>query len=290
MISREFIEHLSKLSGTGSESFRHHTAVGGGSINNCFHLQYREKSFFLKVNDAEKFPGMFDAERSGLDLLRRHCTLHIPEVIATGIYNKQTFILMNYIRPGIKTADFFESLGIGLADLHSAKSDKAGLDHSNYIGSLTQLNDYKKDCIKFFIELRLLPMMKLAKENRLLPAETERGLLMLIDKLPAMLPIEKPSLLHGDLWSGNYMSDSAGKPCLIDPAVYFGHREADIAMTKLFGGFDDVFYIAYNDALPLFPKWEERIDLWNLYPLLVHLNLFGRAYLNDIRLTVEKYN
>ena len=169
-------------------------------------------------------------------------------------------------------------MGARLAALHRCSKDFFGLDHNNYIGSLRQFNHQQTSWVNFFIEQRLNVQLKLAIDSGMMDSKWLNEFESLYAKLPAMLPEEKPSLLHGDLWGGNLITDEKGEPCLIDPAVYFGSREADLAMTKLFGGFDDEFYTSYQHTFPLQPGYDKRFDIYNLYPLLVHVNLFGGSY------------
>jgi fructosamine-3-kinase len=152
------------------------------------------------------------------------------------------------------------------------------LEQDNFIGSLIQENKQQPDFINFFISQRLEVQLKIARNQGALNQSDTRYFNSLFNKLNNIVPIEKPALLHGDLWSGNFMVNSSGAPCIFDPAVYYGHREADIAMTQLFGGFSPEFYHAYNETCPLEKDWQKRTDIFNLYPLLVHVNLFGGSY------------
>ncbi|HZI24010.1 MAG TPA: fructosamine kinase family protein, partial [Chryseolinea sp.] len=147
---------------------------------------------------------------------------------------------------------------------------------------LPQFNNQNTSWVNFFIEQRLQVQVNLAIENGVAKADWEKKFAALYNKLPGLIPVEAPSLLHGDLWSGNLITDEKGEPCLIDPAVYYGNREADMAMTKLFGGFSGRFYAAYQEAFPLSPGHEQRVDLYNLYPLMVHVNLFGGSYVHSV--------
>jgi fructosamine-3-kinase len=176
---------------------------------------------------------------------------------------------------------------MSLAKLHEVKSDQYGLDHDNYIGSLAQSNTKHPDWKSFFITERIQPQLKLAMEKGLIDMEMIKQFESFFDHFDDLIPEEPPALLHGDLWNGNYLVSNSGKAALIDPAVYFGHREMDLAMTKLFGGFDAEFYQAYNEKFPLKKGWEKRIPIHNLYPLLVHVNLFGSGYVSQIKLILN---
>ena len=179
--------------------------------------------------------------------------------------------------------------GKQLAQLHQNTNTSFGLEESNYIGSLLQQNNLHNNWIDFFINERLKPQIKLARDNGKIDLSTITKFERLYTKLDEIFPEEPPALLHGDLWSGNFMVDEKGGPVIIDPAVYFGHREMDIAMTKLFGGFNQQLYQSYNEHFPLEKGWEQRVDICNLYPLMVHVNLFGGGYLEQVKSILNKF-
>lgn len=264
-------------------------AVGGGSINAAYRLTYAGKSFFLKYNDASRFPQMFEKEALGLKLLHESQSLHIPQIIGHSSKGQTSFLLLEFIEQGQANRQFWENFGHGLASLHRNSHPTFGLDHSNYIGSLKQHNKAEASWADFFIRQRLQPQIELAKQQALLSTKTLADFEKLFKLLPSVFPEEAPALLHGDLWSGNFLCTTKGEAALIDPAVYYGHREMDIGMSKLFGGFHPRFYDAYNAAWPLEKSWEQRVDLCNLYPLLVHVNLFGGGYAGQLESCLMKY-
>jgi protein-ribulosamine 3-kinase len=264
--------------------------VGGGSINDAFELTTGSGNFFLKVNHGGRFPGMFEAEAKGLQLLRETNTIGIPDVIGTGEVDGIIFLLMGMIVSAKRRSDFWESFGRSLAALHHTTSDRFGLDHNNYIGSLPQSNRQNLSGSRFMIEERFHPLVKLAKQKNLLSEKDIDAFDRFYINLDHLLPEETPSLLHGDLWNGNYLTGNDGSAWLIDPAVYYGYRETDLAMARLFGGFDENFFSAYNESFPLPDNWQSRIELFQLYPLLVHLILFGRSYYEGVRRVVLKYS
>ena len=264
--------------------------LGGGSINRGGRLTLSDGTIqFLKWNDLKKFPGMFEAEARGLALLAGSKSLIIPGVVIAGDAHPYQFLLLEYIDEAPKSKTYWSDLGYGLATLHRGTSEHFGLDHDNYIGSLHQSNSSSLSWIDFFIERRLKSQLKLAIDGRLIGKEFSKKFDTLFRKLPSLLPEERPSLLHGDLWGGNIIVDHNGNPCLIDPAVYYGHREVDLAMTRLFGGFDFTFMDTYTEAYPLLPGYEERFDLYNLYPLLVHVNLFGGGYVAQVASVLKRF-
>ncbi len=265
------------------------SSLGGGSINDAFRIETDAGIYFLKHNKASLFPEMFEKEEKGLELLRQAGELPVPELIATGKSNDEAFLLLKYIESAPKQPDFWDKFGTSLAKLHRHAGEYFGLDHDNYIGSLHQHNNKHPDWISFFIEERLERQARLARNKALIGAGILSALDRLYRRLPEIFPEEAPALLHGDLWNGNYMTDENGHACLIDPAVYYGHREMDIGMSKLFGGFSGEFYEAYNREYPMEKGWEKRLDICNLYPLLVHVNLFGAAYVGQLNSILQRF-
>jgi protein-ribulosamine 3-kinase len=259
--------------------------VSGGCINHGGKFQTSEGNFFIKWNDAHRYPKMFEAEAKGLKLLKSTNTLHIPDVVLVDEVDSFQFLVLEWIESAIPTKKFWNILGEQLAALHQHNHLLFGLDHDNYTGSLPQKNTQNKSWIDFFITQRLQSQVELLNIDAALQEKFDA----LYKKLPQLLPSEKPSLLHGDLWSGNLITDNQGMPCLIDPAVYFGNREAEIAFTKLFGGFEQSFYESYNETVPLARGFEDRVDLYNLYPLLVHANLFGGSYLSQVKSIINRF-
>jgi fructosamine-3-kinase len=281
-------EHLSAHLGTNVDIERE-MPVSGGSINDAYRLDTNEGTFFVKVNSTDRFPSMFEAEADGLKRLHATNAIRVPKMIASGEDHDDSYLLLEHIEGGLKTAAFRDDLGRSMARLHGHRNDMFGLERDNYIGSLKQVNTPYATWDGFFIHCRLEPLVKMARDKQRIGMGDVLRFEQLYAKLPSLFPQEPPSLLHGDLWSGNFLCDVGGKPVLIDPAVYFGHREMDVAMTKLFGGFEGGFYSAYINERPLGPGWEERVDLCNLYPLLVHVNLFGGGYAAQLQQSLKRY-
>lgn len=263
--------------------------TGGGCINNGGRLRTPDGDYYLKWNDARKFPGMFDAEEKGLALLRHPGVIRIPGVTMVKEADAYQFILLEYIHERDKHGAYWQLLGERLGALHRCTNTHFGLDHPNYIGSLPQRNLPSPDWVEFFVRQRIDPQLKVAVDHGRLPPALIRKFEILYRQLPGLLPAEPPSLLHGDLWSGNLITDDQGEPCLIDPAVYYGHREAEIAFTMLFGGFPPVFYDSYHQNFPLSPGFGSRAEVYNLYPLLVHTNLFGGGYAAQVVSLVNRF-
>jgi fructosamine-3-kinase len=292
MIPIEIVSQLEILlqKHTGIEALIERTqAVGGGSINAAYQIRYAGQDYFLKYNQAKRYPKMFELETKGLKILSRSKKIRLPEVIGTGEAGQTTFLLLEHIETGYPDNNFWETFGEELADLHRETHETFGLDHDNYIGSLHQSNTIATNWSDFFITQRLKPQLKMAAGKGMLTSQTLNAFEKLFAKLPMLFPDEVPALLHGDLWSGNFLCDSNQNPVLIDPAVYYGHREMDLAMSKLFGGFSPRFYEAYHAAYPLETGWQERVDLCNLYPLLVHVNLFGGGYVGQLQSSLRRF-
>jgi len=274
-------------------------SVRGGDINRCALITLSTGGrLFLKENpDAP--PGMFAAEAAGLEALRSAEACRVPDTIAVGSAATRdgavdsSYLLLEYIEQGGETPQFWERFGTELAQLHRWRSPDFihfGFPEDNFIGLTPQPNGSSEQWIPFFRDERLGYQVQLAESRGLLSGEMHNALGRVMDRLDSLLiEPETPSLLHGDLWSGNFLAAVSGEPVLIDPAVSCGHREADLAMTQLFGGFDPRFYEAYAEALPLEPGYAERKPIYNLYHLLNHLNLFGRTYEESIRQVLRKY-
>ena len=257
----------------------------GGDINQVYHLKTSLQNLVVKTNNALKFPGMFAAEEKGLKALAATQTLRIPKVILEGTYEKKSFLVLEYLHEGTAKKGFWLYFGQQLARLHSCSHNYFGFDTDNYIGSLPQYNASFKNAGIFYIETRLRPQFKMAFDNHF----TFQHLEKLFRNLKTIIPDEKPALIHGDLWSGNYLVDENGGPCLIDPAVAYAPREMDLAMMLLFGGFQKELFTSYHEVYPLEKNWKIRIDIWQLYYLLVHLNLFGSGYYTQVKNIVLKY-
>lgn len=263
--------------------------AGGGCINNGGRLNTNKGVFFLKWNDLHRYPDMFAVEARGLSLLRQPEAIDIPEVIHSGSTDNLQYLLLAFVEQAPRSKTYWRDLGAGLANLHRNTSPAFGLDHDNYIGSLHQYNEPMRSWLEFFIQQRLEMQIKLAVDGKRINTTFVKKFDLLFGKLPDLFLEEVPALLHGDLWSGNVITNPEGNPCLIDPAVYFGHREVDLAMTQLFGGLDRSFLETYHKTFPLLPGFEERFDIYNLYPLLVHVNLFGGGYKAQVNTIVNRF-
>jgi fructosamine-3-kinase len=263
--------------------------VYGGDINETFILHSSDTKFFLKFNSDDK-EDMFEKEFSGLELLRSSNAITVPQPIITGKSQTHIYLVMECIDKRNYTPDFWQHFAQQLAALHKTNADTFGLDHDNYIGSIHQKNKQSAVWSEFYAEQRILYLIRKAFDDKKCDSTDIRMADRLCSKLDSLFPAEPPSLLHGDLWSGNFMINTKGQPVIYDPAVYYGHREMDIGMSLLFGGFDKKFYSHYNETWPMEKHWESRIELTQLYPLLVHLNLFVGHYYESVRDILKKYS
>jgi fructosamine-3-kinase len=283
-------EKLGNGTGVSTKPF-HVRTVGGGSINECYRLQNSEGSYCCKINSATEFPRLFEKEKNGLDAIRATGTIAVPLVLDCFEQEGRQVLLMQWIDEGERTRSFWKNFGRQLAAMHQAHASRFGAAEDNYMGSVVQPN--KEDTIwnRFFIAQRLEPLVVQLESKGLLAAEHREGFNRVYNLLPEIFDAgQKPALVHGDLWSGNFMSRSDGAPVLIDPAVYYGHPAVDLGMTTLFGGFDRVFYEAYHYHAPLPRNHETQWRVCNLYPLLIHLLLFGKSYLPQIERTLRSFS
>ena len=261
--------------------------LGGGSINSVFLVELEKSKIVLKINDSLRFPGMFENEKKGL-LKLNASGVQTPQVIFERSKDNLAFLALEYIPNG--NFGNWELFGEKLAVLHMNKNEFFGLDYDNYIGSLRQVNKKENNWKGFYSNQRLLHLTKFAFDKELLSKTDSKKMEELCNKLDTYLPFAKPSLIHGDLWSGNLIFDGQGKPVFIDPAIYYGHPEMDWAMLSLFGSYPETAMKSYCNIIPLENNYFEREKIYQLYPLLVHLILFGRSYYRDISETLNFYS
>lgn len=258
--------------------------VTGGDIGDSYRIELLSGDpVFLKIYDGEHID-MARAEAEGLAWLSEANALRVATVRDVG----PSWLALDWIESAPPAADFAERLGEGLARLHAFDATDFGFPASNWIGRLPQRNRTASSWAEFYARERLEPLRRRALREGRLPAALASRLEALIGRLPELVgPEAAPARLHGDLWRGNVLSDEQGAPCLIDPAVYAGHREMDLAMMKLFGGFGAGVFEAYERESPLAPGADNRVDLYQVYPLLVHVCLFGDGYLGSLSAAIE---
>jgi fructosamine-3-kinase len=264
-------------------------SLGGGCIANARRIEMESgKSYFLK-SYSHGGSAILRNEANGLKELRKAAAIRIPEVIMCD----DTFLLTEYIESGYRIKNFSEVFGKQFALMHRYKGKRFGFYEDNYIGATPQINRPQyNNWIEFYWENRLMYQYRLAEKNGYASDELKEGYRILEEKIHDIIggSEEEPAVMHGDLWGGNYMIDEKGEPCLIDPAVYYGHREADLAMTMIFGGFDARFYSAYNEEYPLPEGWEYRSDIYKLYHIMNHLNIFGTGYYSQALRLINSYS
>ncbi len=260
--------------------------LGGGDINEAFEVSLEDGTGVFVKTHPNPPHGMFEAEARGLRWLEEAAAIRIPRVVAVSDEGS-AYLALELLIPAKRRPEFDEELGRSLAALHAFGAPSFGLDHDNFVGRLAQANAVADDWGSFYWASRLEPQLRLATDRGLIDSGTRSSFDRLRLLLPEYVgPEEPPSRLHGDLWGGNLHVDEAGRPCLIDPAVYGGHREVDLAMMRLFGGFSERVFAAYEEAWPLAPGARARLSLYQLYPLLVHVNLFGGSYVGSMKRTL----
>lgn len=287
MLPKSLQSHLQEL----GIQIQNSQPISGGDINHAALLDcVDQRRFFVKYNHTKAAPEMLSTEAKGLSVLQAAHTIRIPKIITQGqTPDGIAFLLLEYIQSGPRRSTFWQQFGSSLAALHRNTALQFGLDHANFIGSLPRSNQWRDTWPVFYAEERLFPQMQLARNGHLLDQQDEKKLHALCQQLNSICPTEAPALTHGDLWSGNFLCDESGKPVLIDPAAAYAHREMDLAMSRLFGGFDAAFYQAYDEAWPLESGFMERIEIYQLYYLLVHVNLFGRSYVPAVRSILQQF-
>ena len=267
-------ERLGRVAAALGQPLDHVRALSGGDINQAELCATPSGPVFVKWNGAPA-PRMFEAEAEGLAALRAADALPVPEVLAVG----PDFLVQEYLPEAAAADDYDERLGRGMAALHAVRGLRFGFHQDNVLGTLSQHNAWADSWVAFFRHRRLEPLAARATAEGAISPTTRRALDELGRRLGHLIPAgPAPSRLHGDLWAGNVLTAPDGGPVLIDPAVYHGHREVDLAMTELFGGFSPRFYAAYREAWPLEPGYERRREVYQVIPLLVHVILFGGPY------------
>jgi len=267
-----------KISEVAGKPFEiaHRRSVGGGCINQGYAVSNGEQTYFVKLNQASQIE-MFEAEAMGLQQMHDTQTIRIPQPLCCGIADCSSYIAMEWLEFGRGDSQAWQRMGEKLAAMHQAKgAEQFGWDRNNTIGSTPQLNPWTENWSEFFAEHRIGYQLRLAKRRGGRFPDTGRAIAAVREILRDRQP--KPSLVHGDLWSGNAACTADGEPVILDPATYWGDREVDLAMTELFGGFPAAFYRGYNATWPLDRGYERRKTLYNLYHILNHFNLFGGGY------------
>jgi protein-ribulosamine 3-kinase len=292
MLTRELASYITQLLTKGGNNSKkvNFQPIGGGSINQAFKIDFINHSFFCKVNSATKFPQLFEKECQGLLQIKKQGSIQVPEIIHCFEYLEYQVLILEWIIPSTKDTSFWERFGKQLAALHQNNNEYFGFPESNYMGNILQSNDASHNWIDFFCNRRLQPMISKCFNANLLTQKHVFQFERLLPKLPGIFDEAlAPVLVHGDLWSGNFICNENSEPLLIDPAVSYSHPSVDLGMSTLFGGFDQRFYDTYQYYNPFPTNYKEQWEVTNLYPLLLHLLLFGSSYLSQIEQTLSKY-
>jgi fructosamine-3-kinase len=285
-------EELGRLLGREPEAMR---PLSGGDIGRGWQigLPGGEKLFvktYAGSRHAEQAGEMVAAEARGLAWLAEADAIRVPAVRAVSAPGEsdEPLLALEWIEPGPPSTRTDEALGRGLARLHARSAADFGLEADNFIGWLPQSNRAAESWARFYAEERIGPLLERTRREGLLPSRVDSEASRLVERMPEIVgPDEPPARLHGDLWGGNWLVAENGDPVLIDPAVYGGHREIDLAMMKLFGGFSARVFDAYREVSPLAPGYEARVPLYQLYPLLIHLALFGAGYAGQVESAIR---
>ena len=270
--------------------------IYGGDINKAWRLELDDGStVFMKTNAPEK-AAYFEAESAGLEAMRATGTIGIPKVLEHGKTEDYSYLILEFLKPANRIKDYWETFGRELALMHKASGGAVwgkspamfGFPSDNFIGHTKQINTPSKSWVDFYRDCRLVPQLKLA--DRYFDSSIRKKFAHLLDNLSDYLEEpESPALLHGDLWSGNMLCGPDGKAWILDPACYYGHPEVDLAMTQLFSQLPSAFYSAYNEINKISPEYAERRDLYHLYQLLNHLNMFGSSYYGEVTAILAEY-
>jgi len=251
-------------------------SVGGGCINQGYRVSNGDRSYFVKLNRATQVE-MFIAEASGLEQMAETCAIRVPKPICWGTAGDTSYLVLEWIDLGRGSSAAWCEMGRQLAAMHQSTSSLGfGWERNNTIGATPQINDWKNDWTEFWVENRIGFQLRMARRRGGQFPQGDR----LLDQIPRLLAgySPAPSIVHGDLWSGNAAITAEGEPVIFDPATYYGDREVDLAMTELFGGFGSEFYRGYNEVYPIDAGYSLRKTLYNLYHILNHFNLFGGGY------------
>ena len=264
--------------------------VYGGDINRAFKIIKDKKPYFVKVNDADFSFDMFEKEARGLRTLKEEGGIRVPGVVDVKSEGEYSILVLEWIDTGHRNSTTNKDIARQLSDLHQCKNDFYGLSYDNYLGTLVQKNGFEQDWLDFYYKNRIEYQLKMAIDSGLMSKQVTAKVDKMFSRISKDYPEVYPALLHGDLWGGNYMIDRDGKAVFIDPAIYYGYREMDIAMMKLFGGFDQEVFELYDRFLPFDHHWQSRIRFHQLYYILAHVNLFGGGYVNSALNIIEYYS
>lgn len=263
--------------------------LSGGDINAAYRFKSDGRDYFVKINTLHPHPALFEKEANGLQELKKYSDFHIPDVKGTGSDGVNQFLVLEFLPPGKASQKSWEQFAQRLATMHRQTRENFGFYEDNYLGTQPQDNRFKNSWPAFYAENRLLPSIRQMFDKNMGSRTAVKQTENLCKKLPEIYPEEPAALIHGDLWSGNYLIMQTGEMTLIDPAVYYGHREMDIGMAQLFGGFSEVFYKVYQQFYPLEKGITERLEISQLYPLIFHAIRFKGSYIPAVERILSKF-
>lgn len=285
----QFIEEILSAHVSNAGKIQEFEFFYGGNFNLAGRIKIDLGEYFIKWNQGEH-KGLLESEAKNLKLLASTSTVSVPSVLAFGIQQEKEFLIMECVHSIEKSNNFNSDLGEKIAKLHqNTHANGFGLAYDNFIGLSHQPNEWNTNGVDFFIQNRLLFQIEKALYDRKIDKKLAEKFENFFKELPSIFPQEKSSLIHGDLWTGNVMVNESGLATLVDPTCYYGFREADIAFSTMFGGFEEEFYKTYNEHFPLEKGFHARIPYYNLYPLLVHVNLFGEGYIPTIETILKPF-
>lgn len=273
-----------------NESIKAYHSVSGGDINEAYYVRTASEEFFVKLN-RDATAAFFHFEERGLDAIEQSNSIAVPQVYGV-VTTPDSHVPMLWLKwvEGTRKNDTEKQLGEQLAQMHQTTEAQYGLDGKSYVGSLEQHNDWTDSWLTYFRDYRLRKQLELGRERKAIQGNREKKLVQLIEKLDRLVPeLPQTSLLHGDLWGGNWMVGEAGRPYVIDPSILYGDHEFEIAFTRLFGGFSEPFYDAYRNVFPLSDAYPDKEPVYQLYYLLVHLNMFGEVYGGAVDRILDRY-
>lgn len=283
------MELLPLLYSAGYDDAAEIQKISGGDINSAYSFSAAGRNYFVKLNSASKYPNLFHNEANGLKEISKKSNFKIPEIVKIGHFENIQFLIMEFLEAGTATKDSWFHFGKNLATLHGVSQEHFGFYEDNYLGTQKQDNSLSASWPDFYTANRLLPSIRQMFDKGLADKKDVRKLENLCSKLGEIYPEERPSLLHGDLWNGNYHILKSGEITVIDPACYYGHREMDLAMCLLFGGFPQEFYSHYFTDFPVQPGFENRVEVSQLYYLIFHAIRFKSSYISSVKTILNKF-
>lgn len=278
------------IESAGFTSVANVSKISGGDINAAYRFTAGNQDYFIKVNDAEKFPDLFRNEANGLNEIREKSAFKIPKIITFGERDAFQYLILELLTEGKASEQSWSAFAQNLAQMHKVTQENFGFYEDNYFGSQPQVNTEKINWPQFYAENRILPSIRQMVDKGVGSSKDAANAEKLCYKLPEIYPDERPSLIHGDLWSGNYFIMKNTAITVIDPAVYYGHREMDLAMAMLFGGIPEGFYHSYFEHFPVAPEFSERVEFSQLYPLIFHAIRFGGGYIPSVQRILAKFS